>query len=165
MYMYTDYRSQSRGGGVCRRLECRKQYAAVLFCADCLVFTKVPAISLAYEAPESDIMKRQPRDPYRDNLVNRRSDLPPTRGNAYQFSFGCNNMQPHYQNCIQGAICKEWSPITQLNNHAISFIGMKLFTLLTHSDSEAQKSKQCHNQIGKETYLLNYIFGNFLNAV
>ncbi|KAK2579051.1 hypothetical protein KPH14_002843 [Odynerus spinipes] len=32
----------------------------------------VPAISLAYEAPESDIMKRQPRDPYRDNLVNRR---------------------------------------------------------------------------------------------
>lgn len=34
--------------------------------------TKMPAISLAYEAPESDIMKRQPRDPYRDNLVNRR---------------------------------------------------------------------------------------------
>ncbi|XP_073994046.1 sodium/potassium-transporting ATPase subunit alpha isoform X2 [Rhodnius prolixus] len=32
----------------------------------------MPAISLAYEAPESDIMKRQPRDPYRDNLVNRR---------------------------------------------------------------------------------------------
>ncbi|CAG2054820.1 unnamed protein product, partial [Timema podura] len=32
---------------------------------------QVPAISLAYEAPESDIMKRQPRDPYRDNLVNR----------------------------------------------------------------------------------------------
>lgn len=38
---------------------------------------KVPAISLAYEAPESDIMKRQPRDPYRDNLVNRRSGLKP----------------------------------------------------------------------------------------
>ena len=39
---------------------------------------QVPAISLAYEAPESDIMKRQPRDPYRDNLVNRRwvSQLP-----------------------------------------------------------------------------------------
>lgn len=34
----------------------------------------MPAISLAYEAPESDIMKRQPRDPYRDNLVNRRSE-------------------------------------------------------------------------------------------
>uniref|UniRef100_A0A2M4B599 Putative secreted protein n=1 Tax=Anopheles triannulatus TaxID=58253 RepID=A0A2M4B599_9DIPT len=34
---------------------------------------QVPAISLAYEAPESDIMKRRPRDPYRDNLVNRRS--------------------------------------------------------------------------------------------
>ncbi|KAL1460635.1 hypothetical protein WDU94_012600 [Cyamophila willieti] len=32
----------------------------------------MPAISLAYEAPESDIMKRQPRDPYRDNLVNHR---------------------------------------------------------------------------------------------
>ena len=39
-----------------------------------LYYVKVPAISLAYEAPESDIMKRQPRDPYRDNLVNRRSD-------------------------------------------------------------------------------------------
>ncbi|GBP35975.1 hypothetical protein EVAR_91526_1 [Eumeta japonica] len=38
----------------------------------CLLLPKVPAISLAYEAPESDIMKRQPRDPYRDNLVNRR---------------------------------------------------------------------------------------------
>lgn len=37
---------------------------------------QVPAISLAYEAPESDIMKRQPRDPYTDNLVNRRSDEP-----------------------------------------------------------------------------------------
>ena len=33
---------------------------------------QVPAISLAYEAPESDIMKRQPRNPYTDNLVNRR---------------------------------------------------------------------------------------------
>ncbi|NEU34616.1 hypothetical protein GN156_28595, partial [bacterium LRH843] len=32
----------------------------------------MPAISLAYESPESDIMKRQPRDPYRDNLVNHR---------------------------------------------------------------------------------------------
>lgn len=42
---------------------------------------QVPAISLAYEAPESDIMKRQPRDPYRDNLVNRRwvSQLPTKR--------------------------------------------------------------------------------------
>lgn len=37
---------------------------------------KVPAISLAYEAPESDIMKRQPRNPYTDNLVNRRSEAP-----------------------------------------------------------------------------------------
>ncbi|XP_029043839.1 sodium/potassium-transporting ATPase subunit alpha isoform X3 [Osmia bicornis bicornis] len=32
----------------------------------------VPAISLAYEHAESDIMKRQPRDPSRDNLVNER---------------------------------------------------------------------------------------------
>ncbi|GAB6025395.1 hypothetical protein CHUAL_011140 [Chamberlinius hualienensis] len=32
----------------------------------------VPAISLAYETSESDIMKRQPRDPYRDKLVNYR---------------------------------------------------------------------------------------------
>lgn len=55
-------------------------------CTGCLVHVfflinggwQVPAISLAYEAPESDIMKRQPRDPYRDNLVNRRwvSQLP-----------------------------------------------------------------------------------------
>merc|ERR1712032_592452 len=32
----------------------------------------VPAISMAYEQAESDIMKRQPRDPLRDRLVNER---------------------------------------------------------------------------------------------
>jgi len=32
----------------------------------------VPAISLAYEKAEADIMKRQPRDPLRDKLVNER---------------------------------------------------------------------------------------------
>jgi sodium/potassium-transporting ATPase subunit alpha len=32
----------------------------------------VPAISLAYEKAEADIMKRQPRDPQRDRLVNER---------------------------------------------------------------------------------------------
>ena len=32
----------------------------------------VPAISLAYEKAESDIMKRRPRDPLRDKLVNQR---------------------------------------------------------------------------------------------
>jgi len=31
-----------------------------------------PAISLAYEGPEGDIMKRRPRDPIRDKLVNER---------------------------------------------------------------------------------------------
>lgn len=35
-------------------------------------FPQVPAISLAYEAAESDIMKRQPRNPFRDKLVNER---------------------------------------------------------------------------------------------
>lgn len=32
----------------------------------------VPAISLAYEKAETDIMKRKPRDPVRDKLVNQR---------------------------------------------------------------------------------------------
>ena len=32
----------------------------------------VPAISLAYEKAEADIMKRQPRDPLHDKLVNER---------------------------------------------------------------------------------------------
>jgi len=32
----------------------------------------IPAISLAYEKPESDIMKRRPRDPLHDKLVNQR---------------------------------------------------------------------------------------------
>jgi len=32
----------------------------------------VPAISLAYEKAESDIMKRKPRDPQHDKLVNER---------------------------------------------------------------------------------------------
>lgn len=50
---------------------------------------QVPAISLAYEAPESDIMKRQPRDPYRDNLVNRRwvSQLPTRETNIYYYYY------------------------------------------------------------------------------
>lgn len=34
--------------------------------------SKVPAISLAYEQAESDIMKRQPRNPKTDKLVNER---------------------------------------------------------------------------------------------
>jgi hypothetical protein len=33
---------------------------------------QVPAISLAYEAAEADIMKREPRDPWHDKLVNYR---------------------------------------------------------------------------------------------
>uniref|UniRef100_A0A1I8C3A0 Sodium/potassium-transporting ATPase subunit alpha n=1 Tax=Meloidogyne hapla TaxID=6305 RepID=A0A1I8C3A0_MELHA len=36
------------------------------------LYLQVPAISLAYEESESDIMKRQPRDPFRDKLVNER---------------------------------------------------------------------------------------------
>lgn len=35
----------------------------------------MPAISLAYEQAESDIMKRQPRDPYSDKLVNSRCPI------------------------------------------------------------------------------------------
>lgn len=33
---------------------------------------KLPAISLAYEQAENDIMKRRPRDPIYDKLVNER---------------------------------------------------------------------------------------------
>lgn len=55
---------------------------------------QVPAISLAYEAPESDIMKRQPRDPYRDNLVNRRwvSQLPTKRKPIHYYLAEKNSM-------------------------------------------------------------------------
>lgn len=35
-------------------------------------YAQVPAISLAYEKAESDIMKRRPRDPFGDKLVNER---------------------------------------------------------------------------------------------
>lgn len=38
--------------------------------------TKIPAISLAYEESESDIMKRRPRDPVKDKLVNERYFTP-----------------------------------------------------------------------------------------
>lgn len=38
----------------------------------CFCGCQVPAISLAYEEAESDIMKRRPRNPYKDNLVNER---------------------------------------------------------------------------------------------
>lgn len=40
---------------------------------------QVPAISLAYEEAESDIMKRPPRNPMTDKLVN----------NRLQFFFYC----------------------------------------------------------------------------
>ncbi len=47
-----------------------KSYHALDFIfTSCL---QVPAISLAYEAAESDIMKRQPRNPKTDKLVNER---------------------------------------------------------------------------------------------
>lgn len=38
----------------------------------CLGTDIVPAISLAYEQPETDIMKRMPRNPQKDKLVNDR---------------------------------------------------------------------------------------------
>lgn len=37
-----------------------------------IVLQKVPAISLAYETAESDIMKLPPRNPFKDKLVNKR---------------------------------------------------------------------------------------------
>lgn len=42
------------------------------FCTHNQYCNKVPAISLAYEKAESDIMKRRPRNPYADKLVNER---------------------------------------------------------------------------------------------
>jgi len=45
----------------------------------------VPAISLAYEGAESDIMKRLPRDPKHDKLVNDRSFA------AYNLLTYCND--------------------------------------------------------------------------
>lgn len=47
---------------------CIKQADSVLFSCS----LQVPAISLAYETAESDIMKRQPRNPRTDKLVNER---------------------------------------------------------------------------------------------
>ncbi|CAF2727576.1 unnamed protein product [Rotaria sp. Silwood2] len=41
-----------------------------ILCIDLL--TIIPAISLAYEEAETDIMKRRPRDPQHDRLVNKR---------------------------------------------------------------------------------------------
>jgi len=38
----------------------------------CDFVTLLPAISFAYERAESDIMKRKPRDPVKDKLVNER---------------------------------------------------------------------------------------------
>nr|AFU25689.1 Na+,K+ ATPase alpha-subunit 1A [Oncopeltus fasciatus]CAH1755606.1 Na,K-ATPase alpha 1A [Oncopeltus fasciatus] len=45
--------------------------AVTILCID-LGTDMVPAISLAYEEAESDIMKRQPRNPFSDKLVNER---------------------------------------------------------------------------------------------
>uniref|UniRef100_A0A0P4W1Y6 Cation-transporting P-type ATPase N-terminal domain-containing protein n=1 Tax=Scylla olivacea TaxID=85551 RepID=A0A0P4W1Y6_SCYOL len=45
--------------------------AITILCID-LGTDIMPAISLAYEEAESDVMKQQPRDPFRDRLVNSR---------------------------------------------------------------------------------------------
>lgn len=47
---------------------------SIIFCFDVCLFgrAQVPAISLAYEEAESDIMKRRPRNPFTDKLVNER---------------------------------------------------------------------------------------------
>lgn len=37
-----------------------------------ILYLKIPAISLAYEGVETDIMKRRPRSPKTDKLVNER---------------------------------------------------------------------------------------------
>jgi magnesium-transporting ATPase (P-type) len=44
--------------------------AVIYYLFPCVL--QVPAISLAYEQAESDIMKRMPRDPVNDKLVNSR---------------------------------------------------------------------------------------------
>lgn len=44
--------------------------SSLLMLAICVGTDLYPAISLAYENPESDIMNRKPRDPNRDRLVN-----------------------------------------------------------------------------------------------
>lgn len=93
-------------GSVRTRLVSYRVRAALLpvsvGCSDCLVLPKVPAISLAYEAPESDIMKRQPRNPYTDNLVNRRlaphhtAAARPRVTRFTSYSFGVNTLAHQY---------------------------------------------------------------------
>lgn len=53
---------------------CVSGLISVFFCLPLVLCWpwQVPAISLAYEAAESDIMKRQPRNPFTDKLVNER---------------------------------------------------------------------------------------------
>lgn len=56
---------------------------------------QVPAISLAYESAESDIMKRQPRNPRSDKLVNER-----LISMAYgQIGLSSSDLQALYANC------------------------------------------------------------------
>ena len=61
------------------------------------VCDQVPAISLAYEQAESDIMKRMPRDPEGDRLVNQR-----LIGVAYG-QIGMIQVQPSYPLIIPNA--------------------------------------------------------------
>lgn len=54
-------------------MTCKPFWCKICFCSSLLfIHKKVPAISLAYEEAESDIMKRQPRNPFTDKLVNER---------------------------------------------------------------------------------------------
>ena len=47
-------------------------YVYLVFTVMIVLYCQVPAISLAYEEAESNIMERKPRNPQKDKLVNGR---------------------------------------------------------------------------------------------
>jgi len=75
----------------------------------CLGTDIVPAISLAYEKPENDIMLRKPRDPRTDHLVN---------GKLVSRSYGCIGVMESVGSFFAWFVCMSQSgfnPTTLLN--------------------------------------------------
>ena len=77
----------------------------------------VPAISMAYEGPESDIMKRQPRNPFTDKLVNERlismayGQIGMIQASAGFFTYFVIMAENGFRPSILFGIRKEWDSI------------------------------------------------------
>lgn len=106
--------------------------------------SQVPAISLAYEKAESDIMKRQPRNPLTDKLVNER---------LISIAYGQIGKKKHPYTCthIKGNVEKKVAQVKKGNS-------FQYFMLLLYPNGKLQDLKQDIKIYSIITYYNSTIF-------